>query len=323
MLKNNLKIWLLSSLVMTTATDAMSAKISIPDFTIEPGEQVTVAVSLDNDGKPTFAYSGWQFDLFVPEGLSVGDFGLDQALTSGDFKLSLTDYGGGISRVLAFTTSTGVMSSDMLSLSFRADEDAPAGELTLLMKHAIFSTPEGKDIDLDDSQVTVTVKAMEEPVAPKAETPLQLLRKGDGTSHTFVCMMPLTNEELVQLGYHFIYGYSDSTSGTSHVLDDTPLRYCHTSEEIFDDANLDFWVFAYFTDSEGTMRVSDRRHLDGSADDNFDPKDYIGKSTKADSDAAITGVYTPDGRKVADDIKALAKGIYVVRTTEGSFKIMK
>ena len=323
MLKNNLKIWLMSSLLFAAATDAMSAKISIPDFTIEPGDEASVTVALDSGSQNPFAYSGWQFDLMVPEGLSLENYSLDKELSDRDFRLSLTDYGNGVFRVLAFTTTSEIASANLMSLSFHADEGAPAGELTLLVQQAVFSAPDGMDIDLDDSEAKVTVTAKDEPIGPKAETPLQLLRKGDGASHTFVCMMPLTNEQLEQLDYHFIYGYEDNSTATSQLLADTPLRYCHTSAEIFDNATLDFWVFYYYTDADGALRVSDRRHLDGTVDDNFDPADYIGKLTRSDSEAVVTGVFTPDGRKIADNVDALAKGIYVVRTTAGSFKIMK
>lgn len=323
MFKKNLKIWLLSSLVLATATDAMSAKISIPDITIERGETASVEVCLDNDGQPPFAYSGWQFDLFVPEGLSVEGFSLDNELSGQAFKLSVTDYGTGVYRMLAFTTSTGLASANMMSLTFRAGEAISEGELTIGMQNVIFSAPDGMDIDLDNSEAKVTVISNDEPTEPKAETPLQLLRKGDGTSHTFVCMMPLTNEELEQLGYSFVYGYTYRAHGLSQVVADTTLRYCHTPAEIYDDLALDFWVFAYYTDAEGKLRISSRRHLDGSVDDDFDPADYISKATKAAPDAEVTGIFTPDGRKVNGDLRSLGKGIFVVRTTAGSFKIMK
>lgn len=323
MLKANLKTWILSSLILSAAASAMSAKISIADFAIEPGKEISVEVSLDTGGNGTFTYSGWQFDLFVPEGISAEGFGLDKALSDQDFRLNMTDYGNGIYRVLAFTTGTGFASENLMSLSFRADENAAPGERTILIQGVVFSAPDGEDIDLDNSEAKVTVKAKEEPESPYgvAETPLQLLRKGDGTSHTFICMMPLTNEQLAQSGYAFVYGYTADAANGPQVIEDTPLRYCHTPAEIFDDALLDFWVVAYRTDAEGRLCVSSRRHLDGSVDDDFDPAQIIGTAPQAVINAD-EGVYSLQGHYLGSDIPT-AKGIYIVRSSGKTLKILR
>lgn len=308
------------------AAISAGANISIPDFEIEIGSVVCRELEVEAAQEDLLAYSGFQFDLFLPEGLILEDTALDTQLSESGLILNISDYGDGVFRILTFTNEAGLDSSSLMRFSFRACEDALPGISQIKLCNVVFSSPDGKDIYYNDSETKVTFK-QKEPDGPgkpfgSAETPLQLLRKGDGKSHTFVCMMPLSNQQLTQSGYNFVYGY-DTTGGESRMLEDTPLRYCHTTAEIFDDATLDFWVFAYYTDSEGSLCVSDRRHLDGSIDDNFDPADYLGKSTKADSDAEITGVFTTDGRKVSDDINKLAKGIYVVRTATGSFKIMK
>ncbi len=116
-------------------------------------------------------------------------------------------------------------------------------------------------------------------------TPNQLVRKGDGTTCTFVAMMGIPDAELTELGYRFVYGYNDAI-GDAHIIADTPLRYCHTSSEIFNDPANDFWVFTLL-EKDGMLRNSNLRHLDGSEEICFDSAKY-GYSTKGDSSALAT-----------------------------------
>lgn len=111
-------------------------------------------------------------------------------------------------------------------------------------------------------------------------TPKKLLRKGDGTTCTFVVMMDLTDAELVDLGYRFVYGYNDA-NGQSHVIEETPLRYAHTSSEIYNDPSNNFWVFSLLENKDGVLLNSNLRYLDGSEEVCFDAAKY-GYPTKGD-----------------------------------------
>ena len=304
-------------LLIGAAATAGASNISMPDFTIDRDGTASVPVTLDTGNENIFPFSGLQFDLFLPEGLSVKKFSLEPKLSDGDFSLSVIQNGTGIYRILAFTTGIGIESGELMTVTFQTDRNVSRGERKILIRNVIFSSPDGRDIDLDDSEATVFFNTF-----GKAETPLQLLRKGDGKSCTFICMMPLSNEQLDADGYKFVYGY-DSTEGQSTLLSDTPLRYCHTTEEIYDDPSLDFWVFAYYTDAEGTFCVSERRHLNGTADDDFDPYDFIGASRNAETRSDFSGFFTLDGRFAGYDSSILEKGIYIYRTAEGSVKFIK
>lgn len=328
MIKQLKRFMALPLVLAGAAATATGANIWMPDFEIDSGGSALVEVTLRTDEDATFDYSGFQFNLFLPEGLHIEQFGLASQLSEPGFTLDLTGYGDGAYRVVAFTTGTGLASAELMQIQFRAPGDVTAGEARIRMQSVVFSAPDGHDIELDDSEATVTFtfRSEEEPDIPEnqygsAETPLQLLRKGNGTSCTFVCMMPLSNQQLETAAYRFVYGY-DSADGASHVLADTPLRYCHTTEQVFNDRGLDFWVFAYYTAAGGKLHVSSRRHLDGTADDDFDPADLIGL-TKSDSTRAAEGVFTIDGRYVGADISNAEKGIYILRTADGAVKIFK
>ena len=141
----------------------------------------------------------------------------------------------------------------------------------------------------------VTVK----PEVARPETPRKLERKGDGSSCTFVVMMNLSNEALAEEGYEFVYGYTDY-AGRDNVIANTSLRYCHTSAQIYNDSNNDFWVFAYKVENGETVN-SDRKHLDGRVDAGFDGTQLIYDSRSSRSDAV-----NPDNW-----IKATAKGVTI------------
>ena len=175
-------------------------------------------------------------------------------------------------------------------------------------------------------RVTITVISNEpdepevpEPLVEPADTPKQLLRKGDGTSHTFVAMMEKDDEVLEAENYRYVFGYNIG-DGTS-VIEDTPWRYAHTNEDIYWNSSNDFWVFAYYVDDEGTVHLSSRRHLDGSIDNDFNAADLIGSVTR--SGEHIVGIYTVDGQYVGKDINKLETGIYIIRTSTSSYKIIR
>lgn len=154
----------------------------------------------------------------------------------------------------------------------------------------------------------------------RADTPTEMLRKGDGTSHTFVAMMDKSDETLEAEGYHYVFGYTEATDNEI-ALEDTPWRYTYTTEDIYWNSSFDFWVFAYYIDSEGTLCVSSRRHLDGGVDDGFDPMKFIGSRTR--SGEHIVGIYTVEGKYMGKNVELLESGIYVIKTTKSSYKIIK
>lgn len=306
----------MSLLLLGAAAATQASSVTMPDFAIGRGCNATVELTLRTDGNQTFDYSGWQFDLFLPEGLNIESCGLDPQLSGKGFILNMTEHGNGAYRLVTFTSGPGFASEELMQITFNAADNAPLGEAKILIQNVIFSAPDGQDIDLQNSEATVTFNSFGE-----AETPLQLLRKGNGTSCTFICMMPISNDQLVTDGYRFVYGF-ESADGGAETLANTNLRYCHTTDEIFNDSKLDFWVFAYFTASDGSLFVSSRRHLDGRVDDDFNPVDYINVRNNVGT-RTVEGVFTLDGRYLGKDASKAGNGIYILKTAEGSVKIIK
>ena len=104
-------------------------------------------------------------------------------------------------------------------------------------------------------------------------TPVQLLRKGNGTTHTLVAMSQYSDDELAKLGYTFVYGYSDA-GGEEHVVGTTAKRYCRFNESVYNNASCEKWVYAQWTYNDGSIVTSGKRYLDGRIDEDFDASDF-------------------------------------------------
>ena len=148
----------------------------------------------------------------------------------------------------------------------------------------------------------------------RPETPLQLLRKGDGKSHTFVVMMPMSDSQLTQLEYKYVYGWTDS-NGIDHSIDVTDLRYCRAAAEVYDDSTNKFWVYSVWNYQDGSVVSSGRRYLDGTVDESFDGSNFdgTGLSPKMVTDDR-SAVFTLDGQYLGTKITNLSPGIYIYKS---------
>lgn len=146
-------------------------------------------------------------------------------------------------------------------------------------------------------------------------TPDELIRKGDGATCSFVAMSSLSDNQLSNLGYSFVFGYNDE-AGVSHVISTDNLRYCHTSKQIYDNSKYRFWVYTAWTFPDGATITSGLRYLDGSLDERFNKSDFnFTKAAKLEllGGENRTDIYTLDGVPVGKDFSRLAPGIYIVK----------
>lgn len=152
----------------------------------------------------------------------------------------------------------------------------------------------------------------------RPETPSQMLRKGNGSSHTFIAMMPVPDEQLGKLGYTLVYGWTDS-DGNDHTIEQTSLRYCHTDAETYNKPTNKFWVYSVWNYQDGSVVSSGRRYLDGSLDEDFDASVFDGSGVMKDGQTATrSAIYTINGHYLGTDLSKLRPGIYIYTTeTEG------
>ena len=179
------------------------------------------------------------------------------------------------------------------------------------LKYEVKVSRTGAEAVLESPDVTVYSRPL---------TPLQMLRKGDGASCTFIAMSSLSNSDLTDLGYSFVYGYTDQ-NGLSHILSEAPLRYCHTTDAIFNNSSYRFWVYSQWSFPDGSKITSGLRYMDGGSDEYFDNSSFDGSRTSLveslDTETE-TRIFTTDGYYVGTDTSRLNPGVYIVRDRSGN-----
>lgn len=165
-------------------------------------------------------------------------------------------------------------------------------------------------------------------VYKRPQIPTQLLRKGQhptggqtpetGTSYTFVVMMtPLDNQEILDLGLSYTYGYTDA-AGEMHVLETSPRRYSHTTGDIYWNTTYTFWAYSQWTYPDGSVVTSGLRYLDGSEDADFDASVFTGVS-RSEMPAGTTGIGTVDADSDEAPVYYTLSGVRVVNPGHGIF----
>ena len=134
----------------------------IADFTINPGETLTVSILFDNET----AYTAFQCDLYLPDGLSVeqedGDYifdltnrkGRDHIITSqlqADSSIRVISYSPSIK---AYSGNSGALVTFNVVAS--SDFEDPA---SILLKNILFTTVAGIEVPFSDETCTVTQTA--------------------------------------------------------------------------------------------------------------------------------------------------------------------
>ena len=138
---------------------AATDRFYIEDFTIAPGETSTVSIMLDNET----AYTAFQIDIYLPEGLTVeqedGDYIFDLTSRKGrDHNISSQLQVDGSIRVISYSPSIKAYSGNsgaLVTFSVTASSDFE-GPASILLKNILFTTVAGIEIPFADESCTVT-----------------------------------------------------------------------------------------------------------------------------------------------------------------------
>ncbi len=195
---------------------------------------------------------------------------IESPTTNGKYKVR-----EGSKVTLTAGTVTGGYESRWEYLWFVDGEPEAGGEVF----EEIFTMPAGKEKETRDYAVTLVARNLgpdgtvwnevaSDPVTVtvyrRPQTPVELLRKGSGASHTLIAMSQLSDDELTRTGYNFAYGYGESGA---HISD---KRYFHMESKYFDDNSYDKWCYTCWTYPDGSVVTSGKRYLSGKVDEDFD-----------------------------------------------------
>ena len=144
--------------------EATTARLEVIPFAIEPGEEKEVEVVLYN---PDDAFTGMQFDLALPEGISlVSDEDgylvyLGSRTTSRKHSIEAQQRTDGTIRVMAYSSRNSNFSGtegDVAILTLKADDQLEAGVYDLQLRSIVLSQANGGDIsqqEPDDYEASV------------------------------------------------------------------------------------------------------------------------------------------------------------------------
>ena len=131
----------------------------IEDFTINPGETLTVCILLDNET----AYTAFQCNLYLPDGLSVeqedGDYIFDLTNRKGrDHMITSQFQADGSIRVISYSPSIKAYSGNSGALvTFNVVASSSfKGPASILLKNTLFITVAGIEVPFADETCTVT-----------------------------------------------------------------------------------------------------------------------------------------------------------------------
>lgn len=144
------------------------------------------------------------------------------------------------------------------------------------------------DIWYDKEYIPKSLKVYARPQIPE-----RLMVKGNGNSNTLVCLMGLTDNELSEREYNFIFGYTD-INGVDHFMEPIKNRwYQFESNVSIKNSNNKFWVCTQWDYDNENKVTSGRIFLNGSVDNEFDGScfDNMYVGIRGNKNQEITGVH--------------------------------
>ena len=152
------RLWSLALLLTGSASLATAASIEMPTVNIDRNGTATVQLSVSDGNQAIFNYQAFQFDLFLPDGITVDSYNLDSSLTTAGFDLTQTNPSTGAYRYIAYSPDKDVTTAGFMTLVLKADNTVVTSTLNARIQNVVFSAPNGQDIDLANSQASINVK---------------------------------------------------------------------------------------------------------------------------------------------------------------------
>ena len=151
------------AVLLAMAGRTLADNLTVEAVTLMPGETKQVAISLEN---PQKAYAAFQFDLLLPEGISMaknekGKFiaSLDEDRKD-DHTLNVSEKSSGVYRLMTFSMSNADfygLTGPLVYVMLQADGDASTGAKTATIAQQVFTEWNGDQSKWADVSFTVTV----------------------------------------------------------------------------------------------------------------------------------------------------------------------
>lgn len=149
---------------LSTVLSASADNIAVQDITLKQGASATIDIELVNPNK---AYTAFQIDLMLPEGITVATDGdgeyviVNGSRLGSDHQLSASPIEGGI-RVICVSQSSAAISGTsgiLFSIKVNAAATMQAGrDYEAAATGVVFTTTNNRDIEMDDADFTISVE---------------------------------------------------------------------------------------------------------------------------------------------------------------------
>lgn len=131
-------------------------KVTIENFSISVGETKEVSITLDND----VAYAAFQFDLYLPEGLTVTEYSADNTRIPKGTTLEMNKQDAGFYRFVAAAMDLEEIkgnSGSIITIKVMADENLAGGTMTGYFRKVKLSKLDGTGVSYAEMSFPIAV----------------------------------------------------------------------------------------------------------------------------------------------------------------------
>ncbi len=153
------------AVLLAMAGRTLADNLTVEVVTLKPGETKQVAISLEN---PQKAYAAFQFDLLLPEGISMAKNEKGKLTASldedrrDDHTLNVSEKSSGVYRLMTFSMSNADFygtTGPLVYVTLQADAAAEPGNKTATIVQQVFTESSGEQNKWNDVSFTITVSS--------------------------------------------------------------------------------------------------------------------------------------------------------------------
>lgn len=151
------------AVLLVIAGRTMADNLTVETVTLKPGETKRVAICLEN---PQKAYAAFQFDLQLPEGITIAKNEKDKFIASldedrkDDHTLNVSEKSSGVYRFMTFSMNNSEFygtEGPVVYMTLLADANVSTGAKTATIASQVFTESSGDQSKWTDVSFTITI----------------------------------------------------------------------------------------------------------------------------------------------------------------------
>ena len=156
------------AILLTLMGSVFADSLTVSGIELQAGDTQEIAINLNNS---TNKYVAFQFDVILPEGISIAKNDKGKLMVSlnadrtEDHTLNVQDLGSGTYRLLSFSMSNSEFygtSGPLVNMTLQADENISVGTKEGLIKSQVFTQTSGSQVKWDDVSFSILLTPKDE-----------------------------------------------------------------------------------------------------------------------------------------------------------------